>query len=1135
MANTSLVKTILYKSLAEGVFRDVVTRSSSYYYFLGKTLEWGDENNPPLPVDSYEYERDVRNEIITIKEVRPSDVAFVVPRKEWVSDVVYDMYDDQYTDQIIGVNVISGGTGYIDIMDPVITISGGGGTGATAVVSEIVGGAVAGVVVTNRGSGYTSVPDISIVSPSGNSALLAVTMGIAPSGAQKLEDANFYVVTDDYNVYKCLDNNNNARSAVKPTGTQLEPIKTSDGYVWKFMYNIPINLRNKFYTDEYIPVVSALTNQFYSKGTIDNIFIANKGLNYTSAVVSVTGDGYRESDPIYINGATVVVEGTGYSNPTVSFSPPFGAASPASANTDVNLGQVVYNATSFDYYEVVTPGRLSATPPTHRSGTTLNGTAALKFVGTKLKGEIVTRNDENIVGITLTSGGSAYTTPPTVTITDPTGVDATAVATIGTSTIQNVTVVNGGSGYVSPILSVVGGGGAGAVVTTVPVGGVITSVNIISAGTGYTSVPTILIEDTFGNGAVLTPVLSGSAVTGITVVNQGSGYTDPIVNISGGGGVGAVGVATVETGVIDDVILYGAIREVVVLNAGSGYNEPPEVQITGGGGAYAVVKSKLYADKVISTYVVNPGDNYSEVPTVTFGTPWQEGLEVYTNQQYSNYTNLYTVHDHGFFGSLEPLHTTTTPVMTSPIWEANETVVADQTVYVENRMYKVLVGGMTGPTAPTHTTGIEANGDADLEYVGPPASLKRVGEVATGYAVLRYGAGYSVTPSVEFVDENGSGAEINFFTSKSEAKVSAITENGQIVYIVVDDPGVGYTKASLNVTGSGTGASLIADLSLGSISSQQANNEILTPSGTIDAIAIVSGGYSYGVANISIDGDGTGAEAEAVIDPVTNAIIKINIVKRGRDYTYANVTVVGNGNGASLRAIISPYGGHGKNSPDELFARSLMLYTNISTDLNQGVSVGNDYRQVGIIKNPRVFDGFEKYQGSVGSGCYIIQSPVNTTRFKKDDNLYIERIDQPGAEWEPSLDMTIGDFVWYGDRIYTVVVSGVGGSSGPVHTSGSAQNGFAVLTYVKSTKTKKRYRIVSVSSVSALVQSLDNDIPDANDVFIRTDSITDNFTAVSVGLPTFDKYSGQLMYIDNKQGFTPSGDETITLRTIIRF
>lgn len=1134
MANTSLVKTILYKSLAEGVYKDVVTRSSSYYYFLGKTLSWDDENNPPLPIDSYEYERAVRNEIITTKEIRPADVAFVIARKNWISDVVYDMYDDEYCDQVLGINVISGGSGYINLYDIEITITGGGGQGATAVVSEVVGGMISGVVLTNRGFGYTSEPTVTVTSPSGTGAQLKATMGIAASGVQKLEDSNFYVVTDDYNVYKCLDNNNNSRSTYKPTGTQLDPIKTLDGYIWKFMYNIPINLRNKFYTDDYIPVVSALTNHFYSNGTIDNIFIANKGKDYTSAIISVTGDGYREADPIFINSAQVVQQGTGYTNPTIEFSAPFGAAAPFIENNNVNLGQIIYNIDTYDYYQVETPGVMSDVPPTHRSGTVLNGTVALKFVGTKLKGTVTTANDQNITKIDLIAAGTSYTTAPVVNIEDPTGTNATAVAVIGTSSIQSVTIANGGINYVSPTLNVVGGGGAGAILQAVVTSGVITSVIVVNGGSGYTEAPTIVVTDNYGNGANLSPILSGSPILRIDVTDGGFGYTNPTVSITGGGGAGAIAEATVETGVIDSVDLIGSIREVVVINSGSGYIEPPEVVIIGGGGNYAVVKSKLYSDKVISTYVVNSGDNYSSVPTVTFGTPWEQGLEVYTNQQYSNNTNLYTVVAHGFFGSLEPTHVTGT-VVTSPAWEANTSVVLNQTVYVEDRMYKVIAAGMLGSSAPTHTSGIEQNGSADLEYIGQPASLRRDGEVASGYAVLRYGAGYSVTPTATFNDPTGTGAEVNFFTSKSEAKISAITEDGQIVYLIIEDPGVGYTKASITVSGNGTGAFLVPDLSLGAISSQQANNEILTPTGTIDAIAIISGGYSYGVANILIEGDGTGASAEAEIDPVTNAIKKIHITNRGQDYTYANVKIIGNGNGATLRAIISPYGGHGKNSPEELFSRSLMFYTNISTDLNQGVTVGNDYRQVGIVKNPRVFDGFERFQGSIGSACFSIRSQVDTTRFAKDDEVYIERVTHPEIEWEPSLSMVMGQFVWYEDRIYTVVVSGIGGSSPPTTTTGSETNGFAVLTYAGSTNSKKRYRIVSISENNVLLQSLDNDIPSSNDVFIKTTSITDNFTALSVSFPTMDKYSGQLMYIDNKQGFTPSGDETITLRTIIKF
>ena len=1145
MADTKLVKSILFKALAEGVYRDVVTKSSSYYYFLGQTLQWVDENNPPSPVDSLDYEHEVRNEIITIKEIKPSDVAFVVKRRDWASDVVYDMYDDRYCDEVLGLNITSGGASYINLDDITITIEGGGGTGATAVVSELTGSSISGVVLTNPGSGYTSEPTVTVTSASGTGCVMKAVIGISSTGAQKIEDAAFYVVTDEYNVYKCLDNNNGALSKIKPSGTQLAPIKTTDGYIWKFMYNIPINLRNKFYTDEYIPVVSALTNHFYSNGTIDNVYITNRGEGYSSAIVSVNGDGYRESDPILITQATVVNEGTGYSEgATIEFAPPFTSFSPFIPSGFVNLGQIIKNSYD-DFYEVSTPGQMGPVQPSHKFGTVLSGTSALKYRGTTMRGTVTLRNDRNITNINIVSGGSAYTQVPSITINDPTGQSAQATAIIGDSSISSITVNNTASNhnYVSPILTVIGGGGSGAILQPVLVNGDIDSVVVISGGQGYTEVPTIRIEDVSGAGCTMTAILSGSPILDILIVNGGEGYTDPEVVITpavGDGGFGAIAEAEVETGVVDQVDLVGSVREVVLISSGSGYLKPPEVTISGAGGNYAVVRSKLYADKVISTVVINAGENYLGTPTVTFGTPWEQGLEVYTNDQFSNGSNLYTVVEGGFFGHVSPSWNSGTQYTSVP-WAATTEVFENDTLYQEisgvKHLYLILEDGYTSTTAPDFTSGdgSGATYGVGLRYVGVVASLRRDGSVATGYAVMRYGAGYSVTPAVNIIDANGTGAEINFFTAKSEAKISAITENGQIIYLVIDDPGVGYTKASISVTGDGQGALLTADLSLGNISSQQANNEILTPAGTIDAIAIVSGGYSYGVANILIEGDGTGATAKAIIDPISQAITKVQILTRGEGYTYANIKVIGNGSGANLRAIISPYGGHGKSSPEELYATNLMFYTNISNDLNQGVVVGNDYRQVGVIKDPRVFDGFERFQGSLGSACFIIQAPINIQRFSKDEELYIERITHPDIEWAPSLLLNTGEFIWTDERIYAVAEGGVAGSSAPTSTTGTETNGFAKLNYVGSTRQKKRYRIVSLSSAFALVQSLDSDIPESNDVFIRTSNISDNFTAVSVGMPNFDKFSGQVLYIDNKQGFTPSGDETITLRTIIQF
>lgn len=71
-----------------------------------------------------------------------------------------------------------------------------------------------------------------------------------------LYDRNFYVLTDDNNVYKCLSNNRGATSTVKPTGTNTGNIKTSDGYIWKFMYSLSAADSLKFLTPEFIPLKS---------------------------------------------------------------------------------------------------------------------------------------------------------------------------------------------------------------------------------------------------------------------------------------------------------------------------------------------------------------------------------------------------------------------------------------------------------------------------------------------------------------------------------------------------------------------------------------------------------------------------------------------------------------------------------------------------------------------------------------------------------------------------------------------------------------------------------------------------------------------------------------------------------------
>ena len=106
----------------------------------------------------------------------------------------------------------------------------------------------------------------------------------------------FYVLTyPENNVYKCISNNNNVASTIKPTGRSTSFITTADGYVWKFLYTLSDTVLLKFFTTDYMgvdenPDVSSIT----IPGTIDTISITNPGNNFISAnniVVSINGDG----------------------------------------------------------------------------------------------------------------------------------------------------------------------------------------------------------------------------------------------------------------------------------------------------------------------------------------------------------------------------------------------------------------------------------------------------------------------------------------------------------------------------------------------------------------------------------------------------------------------------------------------------------------------------------------------------------------------------------------------------------------------------------------------------------------------------------------------------------------------------
>jgi hypothetical protein len=121
-----------------------------------------------------------------------------------------------------------------------------------------------------------------------------------------LHDGNtkFYVMNSDYSVYKCIANANGSISTVEPTSVSTTSLaSTSDGYIWKFLYNLNDSEKTRFLSDNYIPVKTLTADdgslqyqvqQNAIKGAIRNIQVTNGGQNYTNTsniTITITGDG----------------------------------------------------------------------------------------------------------------------------------------------------------------------------------------------------------------------------------------------------------------------------------------------------------------------------------------------------------------------------------------------------------------------------------------------------------------------------------------------------------------------------------------------------------------------------------------------------------------------------------------------------------------------------------------------------------------------------------------------------------------------------------------------------------------------------------------------------------------------------
>ena len=339
-----------------------------------------------------------------------------------------------------------------------------------------------------------------------------------------------------------------------------------------------------------------------------------------------------------------------------------------------------------------------------------------------------------------------------------------------------------------------------------------------------------------------------------------------------------------------------------------------------------------------------------------------------------------------------------------------------------------------------------------------------------GVTVTAGGSSYTSTPNV-LITGDGTGAT-----------ATATVTSGVVSAIAVTTAGSGYSFAFASITGGG-GSGALASVQLGdadSLPALQSAVEGAAVKGTVDKLIISTAGRDYAANDVTvgITGDGTGATATATVNTNTGAITGLTVTAPGTGYSYATATIANTsapGTGATSRAVISPQGGHGSNATRELFANNLGLTVSFSDNTNSDLILGNDYRQLALIKNITAPDVDTPYTTNTGSACYILTvASGQTTNYAADD---IIKTDDGGEFTVAQIDT---------DNLKVHLASTI-----PLITNSS--------TLENTTKSLTGLSINSVTS------------------------------------PEVDNATGELIYLDNRAPITRAADQVEQIKALIRF
>jgi len=490
-----------------------------------------------------------------------------------------------------------------------LTVAAPGNTAANGVVTATATisalntstiSSIASISIINPGQGYTAAPAITVGTGAGQTFSAVVADPVASAGGTIIQTGNS--VTAPANT---LNAGSTGLVNLLPTQVTLPGTLSVTANSAAISYTGNLSVNNSAIgsgTSKGVPLTSAIS--LYLTSTL-------------AGNTSLSGGNLTINNTLVGNGAVTLTTGCAGSN-TIAIS-----------NTTIGGGVVTIASTPSN---TVTPG-----------------------VTTNAQGNVTLTNDtigngsNSTVSIT-SSGYSGLVALNNTTInrtTDLSDLQPAATATVSLGSLTGVTVIAGGTGYTSTSTSdyvTIYNGNNTPVATgsfNVNTSGVITGVtfagnnisNLAAATWNATVSPTAIITSATGVGASIAPI---ALISSINLASSGSGYTSaPVITIS------APSAYTVSGSAVSAAVSAGAYTLATATTA-----------INGAGNVYSA--NNVTAITPVTPYSAIIGNGYTAVPTVTIAPPTPKsngvviaatnpnasGVQVNTSTISSNYIQI---------------------------------------------------------------------------------------------------------------------------------------------------------------------------------------------------------------------------------------------------------------------------------------------------------------------------------------------------------------------------------------------------------------------------------------------------------------------------------------------------------------